>query len=1277
MDHNQPHNNFRQEQGFALVAALVLLLVLFGLTMAVANMRASAARNQVARDEGADQYWQARARSAEVEAAVRTGLPQLYEADLRAAKRAADGQRLPAFDPLGTSQSRPLYDPVTGSVVNATGATSLLGDLSPYVVSKSQQLTNMVGGNDRQEEVLAQLARLAEAYRKMEPSKEEAYTLDFRVDARSKASAGDKGRLRSGGLITLGSADPGCGTTARIVSVSPTTIFPGWSATLNIEYTAARQLRVRNVSGSYDRTVQVPESAAPQRLPHVVPGDPFLLADEEFFVEAVGPSTCAAASAGLRIDVVQTDDAEFVSDNLPAVMAAGQTYNVSVVMRNTGTTNWRPGQYQLSSLFPANWGVSQVAVPGNVGGRGLASLGGTGADGSLGTGETVTFNLTITASAGCPASSSFQWRMRATPGEADPPTLPPGLFGDSSPLRTPQVNCACPSVDSMAVAPGSITLGQPTTVSWTQTGGESASLVGSGFAGTVPVNGPQAVTPVAAGTQNYTLSVANPGGTCTVQRTASVEVIRPCSAAVSLVASAASVTAGGNVTLTWSASDSDVWALNSLDGGPGGGALPGAAGAVSINFPNPGTYRYAVTANDSGLGASCTATSNTVTIVVDPPPPADPTASLSASAASVNVGSSFTLTWGATNADQGVIISLSGGPGGGPVAPPAGGTTAPITPGATGNFCYTFTATNTVTSRSATSAQVCVNVVPVAVPTASLSASRAALTLGESFTLTWASTNADSGTINSLSGGPGGGPVAPAAGGITGPIAPAATGTYCYTFTATISGTGASATSAPQTCVQVNAPAAPTASLSASAASVPLGQSYTLTWGSTNADSGTINSLSGGPGGGPVPAGQVAGGTTAALTPGAIGNYCYTYTATGPGGSATSNQVCVQVTAAPCNATALLTASRASITLGESFTLTWSSNDSNRWSIDQRIGNLPAPSGTTGAITPGATGTFTYTFTAEDSAVPGCVRTSSVTVTVNPPPSGCPVVNLRSGYAQAEAPCLFCQMQTYGAEATINVSRAGTSVTFDLTIEGGTSAVAGTNTPLTTFVDVGANQSVIAGYTVTHVLGTDTIVLSGPGGPYTFTGVTTKTKTPGPFIDSYSTRFTVSGTFNAPAVAGNSESRAFAQARLTTFTTSRAGTSTTFDECLRCYSEEVAVFTNGTATATFTLIQQLYQAGGPTGATGVVSVRVENRDPCTPNISFADIKRVRVYSDFTLIYQGEGASYDIPPGNIPARGITRVEVDFEYGSNGDTGGCNGEPERRQETGVIFSPSDCT
>jgi len=100
-----------------------------------------------------------------------------------------------------------------------------------------------------------------------------------------------------------------------------------------------------------------------------------------------------------------TNDAAFVSQTVPATMVTGQTYTVSVRMKNTGTTTWDdPNIFRLGSQNPQDnmtWGMNRVAMP---------------AGSNVPPGQEVTYSWTVTAPA-TPNTYDFQWQMKKSGAE--------------------------------------------------------------------------------------------------------------------------------------------------------------------------------------------------------------------------------------------------------------------------------------------------------------------------------------------------------------------------------------------------------------------------------------------------------------------------------------------------------------------------------------------------------------------------------------------------------------------------------------------------------------------------------------------------------------------------------------------------------------------------------------------------------------------------------------------------------------------------------------------
>jgi thermolysin len=107
---------------------------------------------------------------------------------------------------------------------------------------------------------------------------------------------------------------------------------------------------------------------------------------------AVGVGTCSEPTP------TGTNNATFVSQSVPTSMTPGQSYSVSVTMRNSGTTPWTSDVYRLGSQNPQDntvWGFNRVYLP-------------TGTTVAPGYDYTFYFNVTAPATAG---SYNFQWRM--------------------------------------------------------------------------------------------------------------------------------------------------------------------------------------------------------------------------------------------------------------------------------------------------------------------------------------------------------------------------------------------------------------------------------------------------------------------------------------------------------------------------------------------------------------------------------------------------------------------------------------------------------------------------------------------------------------------------------------------------------------------------------------------------------------------------------------------------------------------------------------------------
>ena len=235
--------------------------------------------------------------------------------------------------------------------------------------------------------------------------------------------------------------------------------------------------------------------------------------------------------------------------------------------------------------------------------------------------------------------------------------------------------------------------------------------------------------------------------------------------------------------------------------------------------------------------------------------PVVPTATISASPATVAPGKSTTLSWTTAYAST---VTIDNGIG----VVAASGSMA-VSPSSTTEYTLTATSVNGTATSVAT---VTVKANP---PTAKLTAAPTTITVGNSATLTWSTTNATSVSIDN-----GIGTVA-ASGSTT--VSPTTTTTYTLTATGSSGTVTATATVTVQELM-------PTAKLSASPSSITAGETSTLTWTTTNATTVSIDQG----------IGAVSPSGTSVVSP--TNTTQYTLTATGPGGTATaSTTVTVQM----------------------------------------------------------------------------------------------------------------------------------------------------------------------------------------------------------------------------------------------------------------------------------------------------------------------------------------------------------------------------------------------
>jgi len=463
-----------------------------------------------------------------------------------------------------------------------------------------------------------------------------------------------------------------------------------------------------------------------------------------------------------------------------------------------------------------------------------------------------------------------------------------------------------PPTVTISADPATIDYGASTTLTWSSTDATACSI-DQGVGTVVPPEGGSIdVSPTE--TTTYTITATGPVGE-TATDTVIVTVIPPPPPTVTISADPASIDYGASATLTWSSTNAESCTINQ---GIGAVDLNGST-TVSLTA----TTTYTITA--TGIGGIAEPATDSVTITVAPPPA--PTVMISADPESIDYGATSTLSWTSTNADT---VTIEPGIG---VVEASG--TREVSPTLTKT--YTITATGIGGIAEPATDSVTITVAPPPAPTVTISPDPESIPNGESATLTWSSNYATSCEIQ-----PGVGTVD-----LNGSVSVSPNETTVYTITATGIGGGTATdtatvtvvgcdiylhdetiaagstvvrttactiTAGPNYIIEAGAtvtfqaaqgitlapgfearegceftancnitPPAPLVSISADPDGIAYGETSTLSWTSTNADTVTIDQ-----GIGAVdPSGSTPVSPAETTT--------YTITATGPGGTATDS----------------------------------------------------------------------------------------------------------------------------------------------------------------------------------------------------------------------------------------------------------------------------------------------------------------------------------------------------------------------------------------------------
>ena len=329
------------------------------------------------------------------------------------------------------------------------------------------------------------------------------------------------------------------------------------------------------------------------------------------------------------------------------------------------------------------------------------------------------------------------------------------------------------------------TVGESIVLTWSSTGATSCTAsggaAGDGWAGDKAPSGSATITESSATTYTYVLVCASAAGSASAQ--VSVTFTVP---VVSLVANRTSLTAGQLATLEWTSTDAT--SCSATGGAPNDGwAGPKAtSGSASLTSTTAGTFNYSITCI---AGAQTTQATVSVTYT-------SPAVSLVANPTTLTAGDVTRLTWTSTNATS--CIATGGSPNDGWAGPKAANGNVSLTATNAGTYAYTIACE----SGSQTSqAQVSIT---YTVPSVSLLAAPTNVTVGQSATLTWTSSNATSCAASGGSAGDGWAGSKALAG--TAAVSFGAAGTFTYTL---VCNSGTRSTQAQATVSVATAPSVP------------------------------------------------------------------------------------------------------------------------------------------------------------------------------------------------------------------------------------------------------------------------------------------------------------------------------------------------------------------------------------------------------------------------------------------------------------------------------------
>jgi hypothetical protein len=587
---------------------------------------------------------------------------------------------------------------------------------------------------------------------------------------------------------------------------------------------------------------------------------------------------------------------------------------------------------------------------------------------------------------------------------------------------------------TLAATPTTLYAGGNITLDWSSTNNPSKCEASDDWGNNVPkpTRGSESFGPLNAIQKNFfTLTCYNSAGSGSA--TILVNVTEP-PAAQPIINFSSSPTSsahiGDSVTFTWNVQNA---ILGCTASGDWSGSKPTTSTGLPPQTVGPLTrlglkaYNFTLTCDNGGVTATKTISIDVLAII--------PTVTLAATPTSITAPvTSSRLDWSFTNTPTSCTATGWSPSAVDVVVNPGSTTVTNLTANATSDktYSYSLSCSNSGGTSALATATVIAKLPP---PTVTLTAGAAALTSGQSTTITWSSSGA---TNCSTTGSWGVNPNKGLSGSQTTGALTSATGTTQYTYTLTCTNTGVSTTKS--VVVSVNAAGvtiiAPVVTISIDKATILTNDlvGATITFTVTSND--------------PTPATcAYTGGTTGwrALTSNASGSYgtgqistagplTFTLNCTNTAGSSGAKSVNLTVSAPAPAPTVTLSLSTSAVTVNTPVTVNWTSSDITAACTGNTTGTITTPLLFTGSkavaangtgsqtVTPTTTGVYNLTFSCTNTTGPSNTATATLTVSA------------AASYCSGATPCygpldLIDSTQTYGSGTTGFDTRVGTGGT--------------------------------------------------------------------------------------------------------------------------------------------------------------------------------------------------------------------------------------------------------